>query len=197
MGVYVVCVYRSGGDYDARYVEKLRESCYNFNIKNFFCLTDEWRTIKDALPLRTNYQGWWSKLELFLLPPQHTYFYLDLDTIINKDFTHFLTYPHKFSTLKGLSGTGKLASGIMAWSGDHSYLFHSFRDFMIKRYTPPRGMGDQDYINDYRRFEPEFLQDLFPNEIVSHKYDVEAVRKNATFICYHGRPRPHQTNWSI
>lgn len=195
----VVCVYKKGKHYDSRYVRRLYDDVIANGARKFLCLTDDPTVgyICPILPLEHNYRGWWSKLELFKLTDQ-SYVYFDLDTIIKDDITPILTHPHSFSMLKGLSGTGRPASGIMAWNGDYSHILKSFKRKHMTEYTTPEKWGDQGFIADHLGFEPDYLQDIFPSGfIVSRKYASKEERQNATIVCYHGNPRPHQTGWAI
>jgi len=60
----VVCVYKTGGDFDGEYVEALYEKLSEYN---FVCLTDASDVPEHItqVPLKFGWEGWWSKMELF------------------------------------------------------------------------------------------------------------------------------------
>jgi hypothetical protein len=82
------------------------------------------------------------------------------------------------------------ASGMMAWDGDYSYLYDQFDP----KFMSMRG-GDGEYIR--KRVKADTFQNLFPEKIVSKKVHSLEERQKASVICYHGKPRPHEVNWSI
>jgi len=56
-------------------------------------------------------------------------------------------------------------------------------------------MGDQEYIGKCVGKEAEFLQDIFPNQIVSYKAHClkrgeDMIPEGARIICFHGTPKP-------
>lgn len=198
----VVCVYKSGGTvYTREYVERLYFSVMRFGARNFICLTDD-NTLDDfcqTIHLERNLPGWWSKLEMFRLT-EGKYVYFDLDTIINGSIIPILSYPHKFSTLKDFNKkVDRLASGVIAWEGDYRFLYDNFEESLIERYTPSLGgkLGDQAYIEDMLQCKVDYLQDLFPNTIASYKWDSKETKERSSIICYHGKPRPHETGWAL
>lgn len=193
----VVCVYKTGGVYTAQYVEKLFQSCVKHGAKKFICLTDD-KKLNPVIPmilLKNDWSGWWSKIELFSLPPDNQYLYFDLDTVINKDITPLLNHKYDKLTMLHDFHDGKPASGVMAWSGSYFPLYALFKpDCHAEIY---KKSGDQAYIRDMVMNDVNYFQDLFPNQFVSYKWNTKHDRKQATVICYHGKPKPHETNWSI
>lgn len=198
----VLAVYKTGGDYTKEYVDRLFDgivSNSSLTHENMLCLTDS--NEKFACPtakLERNLPGWWSKLELFKYIDRPCV-YFDLDTIIHKNIDDFLFYNHKMTMLKGLSGTGKPASGVMAWNGNYCYLLDNFDVDLIAEYTPGNGgkMGDQAYIAEHLGFVPEYIQDIFPGIVCSRKYEKLPTRQKTPIVCYHGKPRPHETGWVL
>lgn len=185
----VACVLRSGGDFNAEYVRRLKSGVdAHLSGHEFVCLSDV-AVPCQRIPLKTDWPGWWAKLELFGLPGPVLYF--DLDTVITGDLSEIAAYPHRFTMLRGFSHPDSPASGVMAWHGDYSYLRDAFdpeRDYP--------GHGDQGYIGHMLRHEPDLFQDLFPGRIVSRKQP--ATRSaDERVVCFHGKPRPHQVGWNI
>lgn len=187
-GLKVCCVLKSGGDYTPEYVERLKEGVdKHLSWHQFICLSD--MDVPDRIPLENNWPGWWSKLEIFKLTGKVLYF--DLDTVINGDLSEIADYPHRFTMLQDFIQPYN-ASGMMAWDGDYSNLYHEFKPGHIEQYK--RG-GDGEYIR--KRINADTFQNLFPELIASHKMHNLKQRTEARVICYHGHPRPAQTGWSI
>jgi alpha-N-acetylglucosamine transferase len=179
----VACVLKSGGDYTPEYVDRLKESLVGHTL---VCFSDM-DVSCDKIVLQKGWPGWWSKLEIFQLTGK--VFYIDLDTIILRDISDIIEYPHKFTMLDDFYRPGNPASGIMAWEGDYSYLY--------KEYNPNLqypGHGDQGYIAS-KVSDIEFFQTIFPSRIKSYK--AHRNHSKADIVCYHGSPRPHETGWSI
>ena len=189
-----VCVLRSGGDYDLRYVEHLKASFYdNINHPAFFhALTDLGELTTGYRGLEHNWPGWWSKIEIFRIPGP--VIYMDLETIICGDLSpladHIEKNPGHFVSLRSFRDE-LLASGVMAWGKDCNvaHIYDDFRPGYLRRFV-----GDQDYIRT--KIEPDaFLQDILPG-VYSYKHHCrQAIPKDARLICFHGKPRPHEVNW--
>lgn len=184
----VACVLRSGGVYTPEYVHRLKQGVNQYLPgHDFVCFSDV--DVPNRIPLVTDWPGWWSKLEMFR-EPMGKVLYMDLDTIIQGSLEEIASYPHKFTMLQDFM-CDRFASGVMAWDGDHSHIFREFDPEMIPDYRGPRH-GDQAYISE--RVNPETFQSLFPGQIVSRK--IHKDRSSARVICYHGKPKPHETGWA-
>ena len=195
----VVCVLKTGGEYTAEYVDRLYSGCMQHGADDFICITDdsEVNDICSTMPLLYDLPGWWSKLEMFRLDPGK-FLYLDLDTVVVSDITDILEYPHRFTMLRDFNArANRSASGVMAWQGNFAYLLTGFSTDQIPKYDPRQGgkLGDQVYISDHLRTSPDHLQDIFPGSAVSYKWSTEEQRRSSQLVCYHGRPRPHETGW--
>lgn len=74
----------------------------------FVCLTnvpDEFDDSIEVVPLKHNWPGWWSKLELFrpgVFADGDRVFYLDLDSVIVKSIKPFFDYPADIAIMKSL-----------------------------------------------------------------------------------------------
>ena len=187
-GLKVVCVLKSGGCYTPEYVDKLKEDIdKHLKYDYFICFSD--LNIPYHAPLMQDWPGWFSKLEIFKLKGKCLYF--DLDTVINGDLTEIANYPHRFTMLQDFIQPYH-ASGMMAWDGDYSYLYH---DFTLKHIEQYKRGGDGEYIR--KRVNADTFQHLFPGQVASHKMHDLKQRQDARVICYHGSPRPHETGWGI
>ena len=190
----VVCVLRSGGVYDHEYVDRLFEGVYK-NLKgnyDFICLTDTEIYISGALffPLKHNWPGWWSKMEVFKIKGK--VLYLDLDTVITGSLDRL--FCDEFTMIKDFyypKSKSPFGSGVMAWNGDYQYIYEAFQndpDKNMEKYR--KNAGDQKFIVDHLGFTPDTFKE---GDVVSYKKHKN--RKNSVVTCYHGKPKPHETGW--
>ncbi len=215
----VACVLKSGGDYDWEYVWRLYKGVRKYLTipYKFVCLTDVFvgydylvlgkiaRGKIKIISLNDNLKGWWSKIELFKLKGEVLYF--DLDTIILKNLDLFV---ETFRTANLISsnrdniymleafrtvGEGNdWTSGIMMWDGDFSWIHSNFR----KEHIPSTYRGwDHLYIKEELKPRTRINSVnlcLSKGKIVSYKKHCrDRVPEKAAIICFHGRPRPKET----
>jgi len=211
----IVTVLKTGGEYDEEYLYRLYESIHkNITIPyNFWCLTDL-RDIEgfSIIPIENDLTRWWSKIELFKHFIKGPTLYMDLDTIIIDNIDH-LVIPTKYSFV-ALRGFYRdiFNSGFMYWNGNFSFITDDFlriikEDFIGKNKVDLHPLGnDQNFICDrliYNGIIHGVWQDLFPGSIISYKIHIKDNRKNIDFIknasvvCFHGKPRPRDINWNI
>lgn len=203
----IACVYRTGGDYTGEYVRRLQsgfeQHCHA--PFRFLCLTNTRVSGVECVPLRHNWPGWWSKLELFYL--QGPVVYCDLDTLVLNDITDICAYPHTFSVTMGLArfpgsiggGERDFNSTFMAWNQDLSHIPAAFNPSCIPEYSTRAKWGDQAFIQEHLARPADKMQDIFPGRIVHYKSHVRCPDKSpglapqgASVICFSGNPRPHQ-----
>lgn len=205
----VVCVMKSGGDFDRSWVEHLERSIFTnvSGFNQFVCLTDD-SSIQGpfikTVPLEHGWRGWWSKIELFkpgLFEPGRSVLYIDLDTVITRDITHLfgaidcdLILLRDFYRLQ----TG-MATGMMGWTaGQMNQIYTHFAS------NPDGFMGcfrsDQEFIQwfirgskaEFPAIGVRFWQDEFPGHVVSYKVHCpRGLPGNAHVVCFHGKPRPN------
>ncbi len=197
----IACVYKTGGDYTAEYVERLAKGVARHAPGvSFLCLTDaDPASLScNSVPLRHNWPGWWSKMELFRLRGPVLYF--DLDTVICGDLSPLIKQAKAapFTMLSDFYRPTLGQSGVMAWSGDQPDLYDEFSQSANKHmraYSCAGMWGDGGFIYA-RRSQAERWQDVLPGMVTSRK--VAATRNdNERVVCYHGKPRPHETGWRI
>lgn len=201
----VACVFRPGNGFTPEYVTRLRDAtAKHCRVDHrFVCLSSEPVPGVECLPLRRRNNGWWNKLELFGNFERAAYF--DLDTMIVGDVTDIVEYPHKFTGLTDFGKGRHFASGFMAWSGDYSYLDRDIDPATEREYNAFETRnwqrhGDQGWIAERLREPPALAGDLFPGRFVSYKWSVRrdgAVPAGASVVCFHGKPRPADLNWSL
>lgn len=210
--ITIACVLKTGGwknrhinvEYHPRQVIWLRDQIAK-HVKcdyRFVCLSDIDIEGVEVIPLDDDLPGWWSKIELF----KHRMgpvFYLDLDTVIIDDITHMVKYSHKFSVLRNLSSKapGRIGSGIMAWNGDYSHIYKTFiksQEKYMAEYTTSDRWGDQAFINEHAGVNFELLQDIFPFQMGSYKFDFgqKDPWRGTRIVIFHGEPKPWETTHS-
>lgn len=204
MSVAVICVLKSGGDFDFEYVTRLKSMVERHVTVpyTFYCLTDlkmQWSVVP-ILELCEDWHGWWSKIELFRpnLVEEDRIVYFDLDTFIVGNIDCILEREEDFIGLRPFNPLRakdplKVASGVMSWKNDGTYnLFYHWFDGMRH---PQQNKGDQDYISRIlsdRGLKFTYLQDVVKG-IYSYKRHVRgrnSMAVDAKVICFHGRPRP-------
>lgn len=155
----------------------------------FVCLSDV-PVPCDRIPLATKWPGWWPKIELFrpgLLTGRTLY--LDLDTIITGPLAGL--FRDDFTMVADFLNPAAKNSGVMAWSGDMSAIWHEMRRnaaATMAHYDawPGGRIGDQAFIED------TVQADTFPQGlVVSFKRDCAAgIPAGAVAVSFHGRRKP-------
>ena len=202
----VVLVLKSGGDFTSEHVIQLWLGLIGLGgwRGHVVCLTDTpgGSTPADVeqLPLTRAWQGWWSKLEL--CAPQHDrlgdVLYLDLDTVVVGAVAEIAAVG-RLTMLSDFLRPARLASGVMyltvkarrrAWN-----LLHA-GDGPEQTMQSFRRRGDQGFFEWAWFQEASRWQDAVPGQIVSYKKDVRPQggwAEGTRLICYHGKPRPWET----
>ncbi len=130
----VVTVYKSGGDFDVRYVIAMYNALkmYMPCLYEFVVLTDKPNEVEQfATPVLLTHDlpKWWSKIELF--NPNHFYnqdmditLYFDLDVLLLKNISLLLSMCHNCTFPLMLRSSDKVgkendwpSSSIMSWKG--------------------------------------------------------------------------------
>lgn len=164
----------------------------------FVCLTDAGDAVPVTMsvPLRHDWRGWWSKLELFrpgLYEGRGAVLALDLDTLPVADLSHMAAHAGGLTLLRDFSSNERAnrgQSGLMlfrqgaetdrvwdAWTVNPAVHMRKYR-------------GDGDFIHAHVE-NTERVQDLYPGEVVSYKKHARKVRPGlpVRIVCGHGRPR--------
>jgi hypothetical protein len=202
--IKICCVLKSGGVYRPPYVWKLFNGVrknYSGDFK-FLCLSDYGPEVqlRDPrfyhIPLKHGFEGWWSKMELFLQEGPLLYF--DLDTIVVGDITPLVKAveglcENEIIMLRPFNPRqrhGSNASGVMGWVGDKSEIFFGFNYRDRTHY-----FGDQNFINCSirdRGIVVSHVQDYIGGVHSFKRECQQELPKGARIVCFHGRPRPHE-----
>lgn len=206
----IACVYKTGGDYNWKYVNKLHDNLVEklgWNTFEFTILTDDQNNQMFDTPSRINFvplemglKKFWSKLELFKLSGRVLYFDLDtiilnpIDTLVNE----IRTCPEgSFYMMRAFNRERqRWGSAIMAWNGDFNYISHNFDKSNLLEMN--YGKWEQKYISDRLEKMGVKVQPInnFLTGIRSYKHQcIKKIPKDTKIICFHGIPRPHDVNW--
>lgn len=204
----IATVLKSGGDFNVAYVNHIADSVKRNSTMpyTFVCLTDLTGkfspNVHKIIQLRHNLPKWWSKMELFA-PNKFTterILYMDLDTMVVDNIDDILQFSGEFMVLRDFNTQCELASGIIAWKNFNPRTYQIYENFMEAPQSHMNSFnGDQDFIRTVKYINPEYIQDSYPNKIISYKRDCTnnsetSIPTNSSIICFHGKPRPHQIN---
>lgn len=178
--VSVYAVLKSGGWCGPEHAQRLAAS-----IPGLTLLTDMDVPGVNCVPLKHGWQGWWSKLELCRPDIDGDVLYFDLDTLIYGDVKPLMVGR---DALLGDFYKPRLESGVM-------YLTEASRRKIWKRFTAdPKGAMKQ------YRMDGKFFADCLPHaadlrKLVPgiHSYKVHGKRADTRVLCFHGKPRPDET----
>ena len=188
-------VLKTGGEYVASHVHALYKQVRTYLPQaTFVCLSDTSNLDCAVIPLRHDWPGWWSKIEVFNL--KGPVLYMDLDTVIQNSCDHWLhkIQDKRFVLLRdiyrGKTNPHAMGSGIMYWSGDMSILYKDY--IRLRCPTDIRG-GDQEFL-EQSLGTAEYIQD-YTDDVVSYKAQIRDGnydKTKASVIYFHGQPRPWQ-----
>lgn len=195
----IVCVLKSGGIYTPEWVYRLRdnlaEHC-DFDY-TFVCYSNlELRDV-ETIPLRKNWPGWWSKLELFWETAHFPTLYLDLDCVVVKDLASLMPTRNGFWMCKNFGVSPGFNSSVMAWRGDYSFIPEIF-DQDVSRYKKQFAngpdLGDQGFIQAAMMAASRSILTISPGAVRSFKWDVKQHgTQDAKVIAFHGKPKQNET----
>ena len=179
---------KTGGIYNESHVKRLQEEL----DRPLVCLTDKEFEVEDVTcwPLRHNWEGWWSKIELFSITGPLVY--LDLDVSIEGNPDEL--YRKNFTMWDDPLFPGHVNSSVMSWEQVPVQVYHTFMENgnkLKRKYVRfPKG-GDQGFISDYageiQRYQPGLIR--------SYRNDVKkngVIPNGTVVVAYHGRPKPWQ-----
>jgi hypothetical protein len=213
MNTTILCVLRSGGQYDSEWVRKLRDGIHRNTTApyDFKCLSDVdlkidevWKPKCERIPLEHEWPGWWAKIEMFrpgvITGPT---LYLDLDTIITGNVDHLIDdlrhSKYQFAMLRNFHQSDFVGSGVMWFSGENAVphkIYEKFKkmpECYIAHHDRVRKgshLGDQAFIWDTLGGE---IDKLDVKGLKSFKYHARTfLPPDAALVCFHGQPRPQE-----
>lgn len=193
----IVLVLRMGGRYGiADVMLILRNIHLTTENVNVYCLTDvftEETRLNHVtfLPLKHNYPGWWSKMELFApeLENLRPFLFLDLDTVVNGSVEPvFPPYNQLFYSLEDFYRPGGLASGMMFIPRENEKVkkiwdnWITFPNDHMKRFR-----GDQDFIQETIGKPDHFFSDEMVTTF-KPAGKLRTTRPIQPVVCFHGQP---------
>jgi SAM-dependent methyltransferase len=200
--ITVACVLKSGGDFTADHVEKLRNMvARNMTLPyDFVCLTDMNvpKNVCRSIRLQNGFPGWWSKVELFRKDLFKTKYvvYFDLDTVITGSIDSLFVKDIDFAALRPWNernrNNGYFASGMLIWkNGNYDFIYDEFDENTIGDYT----VGDQQYMSNAltERDQHYYPIQSYFDGVYSYKRNCKgSLPKGARIVCFHGHPRPSE-----
>lgn len=183
----VVCVLRSGGEYRAEHVDRLREQvkAYHPDI-NFVCLGDE--------QLMFGWPGWWSKMELFRPDlPADDILYLDLDTTVVGPLTPLLSLEGPWMMRDVYRPRGLQSSVMVIPHWERAMVWREWNKDPVAHMDKHAVGGDQAFLETVWLSKARRFQDFLPGILVSYKADKVAangIPSGASLVIHHGKPRP-------
>lgn len=205
----IVTVLKTGGDFTPEYVYRIREGLGKHVSRpfSFYCYTDHPELVHEptAIQLKHGWPGWWSKFEIYRTG--FPFLYMDLDTVLNGPLDPVVEAAEKepFVCIKPIfqERPGAIASGFMWWNTPTKGIYDKFAaepeawmQAAKTMATPPWNHGDQRVLELMGIVPSAYWQNI-TNKVAHRKNANEQQRQNASVIFYSGKPRPHETNWSV
>ena len=194
----LICVLKSGGLYDASWVEKLRNNVARHVTRphRFYCLSDV-DVPCERVPLEHDWPGWWAKLEMFkpgvITEPT---LYLDLDTIVTGSLDGIAELPADFATIRSFADPTMIGTGIMFFRKVPHQVYTKFakqpQAYIEHHKRHQRGayVGDQGFINDVLDRKADVLTDMFAG-ITSYKlHHKSKLLPGTSIVAFPGDPKP-------
>lgn len=177
-----VCVLRSGGDFQPWHVQWLAAQ-----VPGLVCLSDQAVPGVPTLPLRTNWRGWWAKMEAFDVSLiAGDVLLMDLDTVV----LELPRTPQETTVLPDFYRPEWMGSGFMFLTEpDRVRCWERFNADPVRHMrecTTRARWGDQGFL---RRVIGGAAR--WGDEVRSYKvHCLEGVPPGTKVVCFHGRPRP-------
>jgi hypothetical protein len=179
-------VLKTGGIYKKFHVDRLRNQLKQFTNEPLICLTDDPSITDPVVPLKNNWPGWWSKLELFI-NDYGKCCYFDLDVTIKKiDWVDQLAIDtNSFHVMRDAYYAGCINSSVMLWQGTKQDIATDFNVDVLKNMDEKiRRAGDQWWIQQHLKS----WSLIIPPTVVSYKKHGDIPE--AGVVVYHGSPKP-------
>lgn len=188
----VLCVCKSGAEYDAEWVRKLKDGvARNLTVPHEFkCLSDI--DVPDRIPLKHKWPGWWSKIEVFREVTGPT-LYLDLDTVVTGNIDWITNTEHDFAAIQNFHDPKMIGSAVMWFNGPLRKVYDRFCEKPFKwieyheRKKNGPYLGDQAFIFDTLGRQVK----TFPmDSIKSYKFHCkQGLPEGTSLVCFGGLPK--------
>lgn len=191
---------RSGGEYKPEHVRALHSQLLKYADEEVILLSDMDVPGIERIPLKHNWPGWWSKLELFRQDIYGDLLYIDLDTVIVGEMRDILcidklTFVRDFYRDGTRRPVGMQSCMMYLPEADRHYAWSRWDPELIRSYKF-KGVGDQAFLEDLWLGEAQYFQDVVPGQIVSYKVNCkQGLPPDARVVCAHGRPKPWDVSW--
>lgn len=193
--VTFACVLRSGGVYDAQWVDRLCvQVITHLKPTHVVCLSNILVASCECQPLEHNWPGYFSKMELFR-PGLFSgrVFYSDLDSLflapidLSPVWAKLEQGPEKLAMLSDFFTPKIPASGVMAWI-PCSETEMIYRQFVSEPQISTRwDRGDGYHIGRHPHVR---LQDLMPATFASYKANrLQNTHAGFPHVSFHGKPK--------
>jgi len=191
----IYTVMKSGGEYNVGHVFRLRMQLMDFPVKT---LSDV--PFPGAIPLKYDYPGWWSKLEIMNPATlDGDVFYMDLDTAVIGDIRPML-HPGRTTFLSDFYRPEQIQSSMFyITAADRAKVWDAWiteepRNVMSRFGKLRAGFnGDQNFIEEVLGRGVARWQNEYPGMIQSYKAAPAFKDKPhpcTRVVIFHGRPRP-------
>lgn len=208
MTATVFSVLRSGGDYMAEHVRRLRDQVAEYSPDlAFVCLTDMAVPGVETLQLSYGWPGWWSKMEMFRPDIEGDILYLDLDSSVVGDITAMASVERLTLMRDAYRPGGLQSSAMLVPKADRKAIWQSWTADPVYWMNRYRLGGDQAFLERFWLSRAERWQETLPGCLASYKAEIcrgrspdlapDAVTLAATLklVVFHGRPRPWTVGW--
>jgi hypothetical protein len=191
--VNVLCVLRTGEEYNAEWVRKLRDGvARTLTIPHRFACLSDVEVPCERIPLRHSWPGWWSKIELFYRAEAGT-LYLDLDTVVTGNLDHFAKLEMDFAMLQNFHKPSFVGSGVMWFGKPQKHVYDRFCEKPYKWIEYHRLRQEGPYLGD-QAFIWEAMgrkvTHLPMDTIKSYKMHCkEGLPEGTSLVCFHGLPK--------
>lgn len=203
----VFSVLRSGGEYKPEHVVRLqRQVKEHLKDADFWCLSDVEIPGVQTLPLKFDWPGWWSKMEIFRPSIQGWLLYLDLDTSVIGDLSEIASLEGLTIMRDAYRHDGLQSSIMLLPEHLRHQVWHHWIDRPDHWMQTYRKGGDQAFLERFWLDRANRFQDELPGQVVSYKVNVRKatsrrefgdgnIPEGARVVCFHGLPRPWHIGW--
>ena len=205
----VISVLRSGGDFDASWVEKLNNGVSRNLTRphKFVCISDV-EVPCERIPIEVDWPGWWPKILLFkpgVITGPTVFF--DLDTVITGNIDGLARISADFALLRNFFQPEMIGGGMFWFSGRNvpTQIYTKFAkmpDAYIQHHIRNRNgtyVGDQGFIYDVLGADVPKINDEFDG-IKGYKYHCQkGLPEGTKIVCFSGKPRPNEVkdDWML